>query len=426
MTFQPNLFLFILIFSSGLDLSAQEDRNTRRALHHAKRAERAFVAGKFENSILHYTEALSYAPDIGYLYHDRGMAYRASNQPYMAIKDFTKVIQRVPNDDQSRWERGLTYLDINEYARALKDFEYYAISHDHQPEIYLYIAKAHAGMRQYQEALAAADRVLKLKHDFTDAHLLKTQIFLDQRQLEAAKKSFSMVSNQTDKGVYFQLIKGYLQLQKSETDKAIETLKTALGAETTAEEAGFSHYLLANAYQKKQDSLAIIEAFNRAIQFDQEARYYFGRGSYYAEIQDTAAALVDFNRALQIDPTYTGVYNNRTFYIWFPQKKFQHAVNDLSKVIEMDSTNAFAYNNRAYAYRGLNQYERAYLDAFKSMELMPRNPYVYKNLALFYDDFEDREAAKENILKALELKFPTGTDPEFQSLLQAYGLENAY
>ena len=88
--------------------------------------------------------------------------------------------------------------------------------------------------------------------------------------------------------------------------------------------------------------------------------------------------------------------------------------------------NAYAYNNRAYAYRGLNQYERAFLDAFHSMELVPRNPYVYKNIALFYDDFDDKEGAKENILKALQLNFPVETDPEFEALLKSYGLEGAY
>ncbi len=424
--FSQTIILLCCLLASFDQSFAQTDIAEKRALKAAKKAEKSFVKGNFIKSILFYSDALELAPNVGYLYHDRGMAYKANEQPYKAIADFTQVIQSMPNDDESLWQRGKLYLSINQHDRARKDFESYLLSHPDKAQAYAFIAEAYEGKRNYSSGLKVIQKALELEPRSSDYHLHYAKLLLDTDQDEMAKTIlFSQTAIDTS-SAYYQLIHGYFLLETNDPENAIIQVEKSLQRLKDQEQRAFASYLLANANQLIQNNEMAENHFSQAIDLDREALYYFTRGCFYAENADTAKALLDFNRAINLDKSYTGAYNNRTFYIWFPQKKYEQALADMTRIIEIDSMNAYAYNNRAYAYRGLNQYERAFLDAFHSMELVPRNPYVYKNIALFYDDFDDKEGAKENILKALQLNFPVETDPEFEALLKSYGLEGAY
>lgn len=416
----------LLFLSINTIVFSQTDHQEKQALRSAKKAEKSFVKGKFEKCIILYSDAIDLAPHIVHLYHDRGMAYKANDQPYKAIADFTKIIQKLPNDEESLWQRGQLYLNLNLHTRALEDFDSYLITHPDKAKAYFYKTQALEGLRKNEAAEISIKKAIKLEPRNSLFQLYYAKLLIDKRDFKGAEKILNDPLKTDSTLAYHHLVSGYLLLEKNELSKAKDAINKSLQISTADTYKAFSNFLLASISLMEQNNSTAETYFNRAIELDPEALYYFARGSYYAEINDTAAALRDFNQTIQLDPNYTGAYNNRTFYIWFPQQKFENALADMNKIIALDSMNAFAYNNRAYAYRGLDRYELAYLDAFHSMELVPRNPYTYKNIALFYDDFNDQEGAKENILKALQLNFPVDSDPEFKALLKKYGLENAY
>ncbi|MFY8165852.1 MAG: NADH-quinone oxidoreductase subunit NuoB, partial [Sediminibacterium sp.] len=82
------------------------------------------------------------------------------------------------------------------------------------------------------------------------------------------------------------------------------------------------------------------------------------------------------------DPKYVIAYNNRGL-AYFTQLKYDLAIADYNKAIELDPKNAFAYNFRGRAYAEQNKYDDdldlAIADFTKVIEIEPKKGYAYYN-----------------------------------------------
>lgn len=67
-------------------------------------------------------------------YQIRGEVARSSGYYDQAIHDFSKVIEKKPQDPMPYLERSISYFDKGEYDRALEDFHQYTIHMDNGPE----------------------------------------------------------------------------------------------------------------------------------------------------------------------------------------------------------------------------------------------------------------------------------------------------
>ena len=57
--------------------------------------------------------------------------------------------------------------------------------------------------------------------------------------------------------------------------------------------------------------LIAIKDFNRAIELNNHADAYNGRGIAYRQIGKLTRAIADFDRSIELNPNFAKVYNNR-------------------------------------------------------------------------------------------------------------------
>lgn len=79
------------------------------------------------------------------------------------------------------------------------------------------------------------------------------------------------------------------------------------------------------------------------------------------------------------------------------------AIEDFSKVIELDQSNSEAYYNRACCYYNLKDTAKSMADYNKAIELDPDYADAYFNRALLKDYLNDREGACADWEKAVKL-----------------------
>ena len=72
-------------------------------------------------------------------------------------------------------------------------------------------------------------------------------------------------------------------------------------------------------------------------------------------------------------------YNNRGINYFYKQK-YDEAIKDFTKSIEIDSENSFAFCNRGNSHLKLNQYEKAIVDLKKAIELNPQDEEAHELL----------------------------------------------
>lgn len=416
------LFIFLALFFVVGVGHAQVDIHIKRSLKFAKKAGKKYDKGKYKRSIALYARAIEQYPEHEFNYYHRGMAYKALGEYELAYKDFDRAILFNTESLNSYFERGLINLKRGKYGSAVKDFENHISINGESGLSLLYLTEAYIGLEEYVDGMITINKAILMEPNESDYYLKRAFCLIHQNDMKSAKKDITTAQKLGNASREFNFVQGTYYLTGGQAGKAVVFLEKAVDSTSQSIENGRYYHALSNACHASKNYEAAISAADKAIAIQPTAKYYYDRGCYLADMGNLDDALIDFSAAIEQDSTFTGAYNNRAFYIWFPRKEFQNAVEDFSKIIAIDSTNAYAYSNRSYAYFSLGNIERAFLDAFQAIDLESRNPYAYKNLALLYRAIGERDDAENAANGAVSLGFPVETDPEFKALLQEYGL----
>lgn len=150
--------------------------------------------------------------------------------------------------------------------------------------------------------------------------------------------------------------------------------------------------------------------FQQQLSGETTALINFLAGLIQYGAEDDVAALAYFNKSLSILENSTSPLITNQFPIYFFRgtvhnhlRKYDQAVADLSKAIQLNSDNASAYNNRGSAYSDLNQYDQAIADSTKAIQLDPKEPIYYANRAINYLFLNEYDLAIADSTKAIQI-----------------------
>lgn len=163
--------------------------------------------------------------------------------------------------------------------------------------------------------------------------------------------------------------------------------------------------------QKVQESIRLItsgrfaeavEVASEAIRLDRgNAGAYSSRGNAYWWQVKYEQAIMDYSKAIEISPNQAGLYYCRGV-ICFQNRMYKLAISDLNKAIEMKCKND-AYWVRSGAYYYLGRYQEAIRDVNKFIELNPKYANAYGWRALCYLKMGNKQLAKSDANRAIKL-----------------------
>jgi len=96
--------------------------------------------------------------------------------------------------------------------------------------------------------------------------------------------------------------------------------------------------------------------------------WYLQQGSNFIEQGRYDEAIEQYTRAIELNPNLPHAYNNRA-YVYLIKRQYDLAIAECNRAIELDSSFAMAYINRALAYKGQGKKEEALADLEKSVTL---------------------------------------------------------
>lgn len=220
---------------------------------------------------------------------------------------------------------------------------------------------------------------------------------------------------------------GELFMRMEDYDKAIyyfsELLKEGEEKDTLALR-GYA-FLQKQAPKFKEAALDL----GKSLEIDpMQADLYIWRAEIFSAIDRYEDALVEYNKLLGHFPDQAEYYIERANLNSEIQP--EKALEDYSKAIEL-ADHPSAYNNRAFLYRQQGRFEEAISDAERAIQLDPSQTIAYATLAEIYADLGDKEYFYHFLELALDNYYddyldsmsepsfqPFVNEPEFQRLIE--------
>ena len=223
---------------------------------------------------------------------------------------------------------------------------------DPKDKIILYnkikMAEGASSDREYDDALARLDEVIREDPGIMEARQVRANI--------------------------------YLQLDRPE--EAAEECKEALKIDPEYNAAIFT---LALAYKRLKRYDEAIAGFDRALQLDpRDPKPHVNLGQIYLETNDLDRAISSFEQAISIDPEHSSLAHNSLGAAFLEKKMLGRAEQEILKALEMRPRLPDAHYNLGLLYEEKGDIARAIEEYKKEIEIHPAAHPAHFNLALLY------------------------------------------
>lgn len=148
----------------------------------------------------------------------------------------------------------------------------------------------------------------------------------------------------------------------------------------------------------KADAVAVLALLKNPTNAEEfEAKCYTER-----RLEKYDEAILDCTRAIELDPKFAWAYYNRASAN-AGKKQSQQAVADFTKAIELNPGFSDAYFSRGGVFVANKDYDKAIADFTKVVELDSKNPFAYFSRGFSYEQKQAYDLAIADYTKASEL-----------------------
>ena len=362
---KPILFALLLGLALTPAAAAPELAELR-----AQEAGAALVRGDIAKAIELYGAALAETgltnERRALILSDRGVAHFRLNKLKLAIEDFNKAAQLLPENSAVYNNRGNVLVALNLHEEAIKDF----------------------------------NRAILLSPGYAVAFNNRANVFLDLRRFGDALTDFSTAYELNPQSAAPLVGRGRAQLALKRPYLAIRDLSRAISLD---QKFATTYRTRADAQREVENHAAAIEDLSRAVAFDPgNADLFIARGRAYFAASNFEAAERDFSTAIELAPNSSIAYAQRGL-ARARQSAFDEAMADYTKAFQLDQKDVAALVNRASTFRQMEQADAGLKDIERALKVDPNNAEALKVRGQLLEALERTEAAIADYRKAVSL-----------------------
>ncbi|BAZ29590.1 tetratricopeptide repeat protein [Cylindrospermum sp. NIES-4074] len=258
-------------------------------------------------------------------------------------------------------------------------------------------------LNRYEEAVQAFDTAIKLKPSFIYlAYYGKGLALSGQKKYQDSVAAFEQAVKYKPDFVAAWLQKSLIYRKLKQLDQALVAINKAIQLQPKNPNLYNAKLVVLNKLKKYAEAET---AINEAIKLSPRASFYNNRANLYKYMKKWDLAVADYIKAIEINPEYALAYTNRG-NLYQKQKKWDLALADYIKAIEIDPEDARAYDSRGNFYQKQKKWDLALADYNKAIEINPQYAKAYVGRGSLYLLQEKWDLALADSSKAIEI------DPE--------------
>lgn len=258
-------------------------------------------------------------------------------------------------------------------------------------------------MSLFPESLADFDKTIELKSDLWQAYFFRGRTLSRMRKFKEALTDFdrSIPRAENENRAYELVERGIVLARMHQFDRAKKDLDLAASLRPDTSNSLMSYSLLAFELYDTQQLLKYSRKAARL--FPNEVVHRNNLGYAYILTNDFALAKREIDAAVNIEPDFTIAINNRAL-LAIKEKRYDDALIDVNRVIELDSELPEGYLNRGYINFAKKQYQAAVDDFTKVLEKRKDHVFALEARALAYQKLGKTDLAKADGDEARRLK----------------------
>ncbi|MEX0853026.1 MAG: tetratricopeptide repeat protein [Bauldia sp.] len=269
-----------------------EAHNSRGFIHLSKR--------EFDAAFAEFGKGIALKPDYANPYANRGRTYNVKGDFEKAIVDCTKAIEIDPKLAFAYYCRGEASYKSGKFDAAIVDFSVVIEIEPNLAAAYQNRANAYDDSGQPDKAIADYDEAIRLDPRSAMAYIDRGLANLRQEKFDRAIADYTEAIRLDSSNVRAYLNRGKAYGRKGEAERAIVDLDAAIRLDPDNAEA---HFMRGLAQQNLGLLDAALEEFDAAIAFNPDfALPHLWRGVVHLGQRKYEQAVTDLRKALEIDP----------------------------------------------------------------------------------------------------------------------------
>ncbi|CAO3663785.1 unnamed protein product [Umbelopsis ramanniana] len=384
------------------------DTNSVSAEEIKNQANQEYKAGHYADAIRLYTQAIAASPNTATYYSNRAAALTMIKKYKEAADDCRMATNLDPDNVKAYLRAGKCHMNLGNLDEANRQYQIVlskdASNNQAKRDVYNlqqlsnYVGQVEMFMKNKQWGLAVNSLDRAISFVDSDAvpftwRLWRAECYLGQKNYSEANRLANELVRMDSQNPDALFLRAKVLYMQGDNAKAVAHCQESLRCDPD--------YAKARVLLKKA----------KAMESQKEA----GNAAFKAGRLQEAYDL--YSSALEIDPENEGtnakLYSNRAAVLQ-KQKKYQDALADCNKALELDSTFTKVYSRRAACYMELEEYEDAVRDYKQLSDAEPGNR-EYHNL-LRKAELELKKSQRKDYYKILGL----GKDASDSEIKKAY------
>jgi len=337
---------------------------------------------------------------------EKGDIYIELKDYEKALKEYNKAIKLYPNDPKCFNYRGYMYLhNTKEYEKAIADFDQCIAIDSAYTKGYSNRADVYYLLEDYQSALPDYTKAINLQKDNPYRYKSRAECYIKMEDYSHALMDLTSAIDLAPNDATYYVNRGnFYGDYKKESDLALKDYTTAIKISTNDYQTARALHNRALIYWAQEEHVLAIEGFTSAIDLaPNDVSFYIQRAELYLELEDYENALIGYNHLVDNDPQNVQYLLDRSDCL-SEMKKFDLAINDLNKVLRIDSLSDKAYYKRSYInWAELERTDLGILDMSNAIKINPTDPIYFTFRAGMFQDLDSLDLVLPDLTKAIAL-----------------------
>ena len=319
----------------------------------------------------------------------------------MAVEQYDKVIELSENHSIAYNNKSYELNKLKRYNEALECANKSIELEPSSAHTYKNKAISLLGLELYSECLDATEQAINKYQYLSEAYAIKMEALIAVNYLDEALAVYNKAAELglRDAKLYYQKSRALMYMERYK--ESISCIDSALELEDKNSDyyyvKGLSYY-----YIKEYDNA--IDLFNSAIDYDNNnggAYFYKVRCLLNTSRDDEACETID--SAIKLNIGHLDKFYNFKGFIFGDSKKYEDAISQFEKAIEIEPTVGEYYYSAGRAYSDNGNYDKAIEYYKKSIELDPETIETYVNISYCYYNMKNYHSCIEYCTMANEI-----------------------